>query len=360
MKNLVNKRILIISPEGWDHIPVSKHHYARTLATFNNTVYFLNPPSDLDQVQPAKGCENLLVVDYTTLRGINRLPRILRDAVNARIIKKINRLCNGGFDIIWTFDSFRFQNLRLWKASLNIYHVVDVHSAPLENQLSESADVLLSVSQLIYDRFANQTKILKAKINHGVAPYFFEASPVKQNGHVNQLKTGYIGNLDNWCLDRETLLRIVGENAGVDFHFIGPYKNDTPLVAALQKSANCYLLGKVASEKLPALFRDLDLFLMCYNGADKVVNSNHHKILEFLSTGKPAVINFTDEYKGADDLVVMADTNDQLPALFKQVCSDIKKYETPELIEKRKAFALSNSYKAQVLKIDKLIGSLKL
>ena len=359
MKNLVNKRILIISPEGWDHIPVSKHHYARTLTTFNNTVYFLNPPSGRDQLQPAKGCEKLMVVDYTTLRGINRLPRLLRDVVNARIIKKIKRLCNGDFDIIWTFDSFRFQNLRLWKAPLNVYHVVDVHSAPLESQISESADVLLTVSQLIYDRFAHQTNILKAKINHGLAPYFFDAPPVEQNGHASHLKAGFIGNLDNWCIDKETLLRIVAENPEVDFHFIGPYKKETTLVSTLQKLTNCHLIGRVESEKLPELFRGLDLFLMCYNGADKVVNSNHHKILEFLSTGKPAVINFTDEYKGSDDLVVMADTNDQLPGLFKHVCSEFKKYATPGLIEKRKAFAQSNAYEAQVRKIDKLIGSLK-
>src|SRR5687768_3938179 len=103
MKNLVNKRILIISPERWDHIPVSKHHYARTLATYDNTVYFLNPPSDRNLLQPAKGCENLMVVDYTTIRGINRLPRRLRDAVNSRIIKQIKTLCNGDFDVIWTF-----------------------------------------------------------------------------------------------------------------------------------------------------------------------------------------------------------------------------------------------------------------
>jgi glycosyltransferase involved in cell wall biosynthesis len=359
MKNLVNKRILIISPEGWDHIPVSKHHYARTLAAHNNTVYFLNPPSDRNLLQPAKGCENLMVVEYTTLRGINRLPRMLRDGVNSRIVKQIKTLCNGAFDVVWTFDSFRFQNLRLWEASLNVYHVVDVHSSPLEHQLAGSADVVLTVSQLIYDRFVNRTNTLKAKINHGLASYFFDAPPGEHNGNRNQLKAGYVGNLDNWCLDKQTLLRIVAENPDVDFHFIGPFKEEAPLVTTLQKLRNCYLVGRVESEKLPELFRGMDLFLMCYNGADKVVNSNHHKILEFLSTGKPAVINFTDEYKDTDDLVVMADTNDQLPALFKQVRSDIKKYSTPDMMAKRRAFAQSNSYEAQLLKIDNLVESLK-
>jgi hypothetical protein len=357
MNNLVNKRILIISPEPWDHIPVSKHHYARALAAGRNTVYFLNPPSGRNKVQAVLGCENLMAVDYTTLRGINMLPRMARDLLNGRNIKKIIRLCKGGFDVIWTFDAFRFQNLYLWNAPLNLYHVVDVHSAPLENQLCESADILLTVSQLILDRFATQTMI-KAKINHGLAPYFLDTKKLcNQNGQGSPLRAGYVGNLDNWCLDRETLLNIVMQNPDIEFHFIGPYKKGSPLVMTLQKFNNCFLVGRVESEQLPELFGKMDLFLMCYNGADKNVNSNHHKILEFLSTGKPAVINYTDEYSGTHDLVVMAETNDQLPSLFKSVCGDLKKYSTPEMARKRKYFAESNSYTAQLLKIDGLIDS---
>ncbi len=36
--------ILLISPEPWDAHAVSKHHYARTLASQGHRVLFLDPP----------------------------------------------------------------------------------------------------------------------------------------------------------------------------------------------------------------------------------------------------------------------------------------------------------------------------
>lgn len=41
-----NKTILIISPEPWGKMMISKHHYALELAKLGNEVYFLNPPNN--------------------------------------------------------------------------------------------------------------------------------------------------------------------------------------------------------------------------------------------------------------------------------------------------------------------------
>lgn len=97
---------------------------------------------------------------------------------------------------------------------------------------------------------------------------------------------------------------------------------------------------------------------MCYDGANKTTNSNHHKILEFLSTGKPVVINYTDEYKDKRDLVAMSDANEELPGLFRSVCGNLDAFQTPELSARRIEYARSNSYPSQVEKIDTLIDSL--
>jgi hypothetical protein len=102
----------------------------------------------------------------------------------------------------------------------------------------------------------------------------------------------------------------------------------------------------------------MDLFLMCYQGADTVVNSNHHKIIEFLSTGKPAVINFTDDYKDKRDLVIMSDKNEELPRLFRQVSNNLSAYSQPQMVSRRKEFASENSYWSQVRRIDSLIEPL--
>jgi len=46
MKTITHKTILLISPQSWGNMFVSKHHYALELARAGNTVYFLNPPEE--------------------------------------------------------------------------------------------------------------------------------------------------------------------------------------------------------------------------------------------------------------------------------------------------------------------------
>ncbi len=41
---LNDKTILIISPQEWGKMLLSKHHYALELAKAGNIFYFLNPP----------------------------------------------------------------------------------------------------------------------------------------------------------------------------------------------------------------------------------------------------------------------------------------------------------------------------
>ncbi|MBI3233839.1 MAG: glycosyltransferase [Bacteroidetes bacterium] len=294
MNFLVNKNILIISPEAWTHLSVSKHHYAKVLAENGNRVYFLNPPSNYARIEEDQICKDIFVVDYISLPGVNRLPSFFRNYLNRHKIKSIRNLCNVSFDIVWSFDAFRFQNLKLFNCQFTIYHAVDIHVSNLEGELAQSCDLILAVSQRILDRFESYDKP-KKKINHGLASYFFEpqgeAPLAKNTFHI-----GYVGNLDNWCIDIGTLLTIVSVNPEVNFTFIGPYKDDSVLASSLKSKHNCTLLGRVSAEKLPEYFEQFHFFLMCYNGEEVDVNSNHHKILEYLTTGKPVVMNYTDEF----------------------------------------------------------------
>ena len=89
-----DKRILIISPEPWDHIPVSKHHYARKLAKLGNRVYFLNPPGQQNSLREDGG---VVVVDYKTIRGVNRMTSFFRTLCTKILINKIEKQCGGEF-----------------------------------------------------------------------------------------------------------------------------------------------------------------------------------------------------------------------------------------------------------------------
>jgi glycosyltransferase involved in cell wall biosynthesis len=354
MPYLNNKEVLIISPENWDHIPVSKHHYARVLAANNNKVYFLNPPSKENKITRDETYPGVLVIDYRTIPGLNRLPSLLRNTLNRYLIRRIKKLCQSTFDVVWSFDPFRFQDLSLFGPAYKIYHAVDVHIAPLEHELAKSSNMILAVSQKILDRF-DDFPVLKRKINHGLSDHFLNIVPAPVHGGDKPIRVGYVGNLDNWCIDVPTLLTIVRQAAQVEFNFIGPHHNGSPLAAELKKLTNCKLHGKVNSEKLPAMFSEYDLFLMCYRGDERDVNSNHHKILEYLATGKPVVINYTDEYKHHRDIVEMAIDNSELPGLFTKVINNRNVYSTRELETKRRQFAFANAYQQHVSNIGDMI-----
>lgn len=357
--NFLNKkRILVISPEPWDHIPVSKHHYSRELANLNNEVYFLNPPSQISKVTLAPDNKKIKVIDYRGIPGLNHLPSSLRNFLNKMLLSRIFRLAGGEFDVVWTFDPFRFQEMNLFGASKKIYHAVDIHRSPMEEQLVKSCHIILAVSDMILERFNYVNKPV-IKVNHGLAEHFL--SEIKKEstfGQNKKLKVGYVGNLDNWCLDRSTLLTIVNSHPMVDFYFIGPFKKDSGLGSKLKKTTNALLIGKVPSSTLPKYLNECDLFLMCYDGSNREVNSNHHKIIEYLATGKPVIMNYTDEYRDKRDMVVMADNNSELPSLFNQVIQQIEAFNGIEVRAKRIAFAESNSYRNHVIYIDKILAKI--
>src|SRR5690606_6788212 len=102
MEYLNNKNILLISPEPWSHIFVSKHHYAIELAKRGNYVYFLNPPADVGNVVIDKtNISNVFVVNYQErIKGKRFLPRLLRKWFDVKLYRLIEKVSNCKFDIV--------------------------------------------------------------------------------------------------------------------------------------------------------------------------------------------------------------------------------------------------------------------
>jgi len=116
-----NKIILIISPEAWGTNFVSKHHYANYLSK-NNTVYFLNPvfsskinPFGKINIEVENIKENLVKVNYQNLLPkLNKFPKFIQNYIFKRQAKQIQKKLNiSKFDIVWSFDPFRFWNQKI-------------------------------------------------------------------------------------------------------------------------------------------------------------------------------------------------------------------------------------------------------
>lgn len=360
----VNKNILIISPERWGVNRVSKHNYAIALAR-NNRVYFLNPPSKVRGIIAVpSGHENITVLDYkSTFMGLNRLLFIqpLFTILSRFEINRLQKFC-GPFDIVWSFDPFRFQNLSLFGAGLSIFHCVDFVNTHLDLFCAKTADIVLSVAQPILDKYQPLNRITHF-INHGVSPVYLKAK-VNSTRPSQRIKCGYVGNLLSFGIDHEMLIEIIRQNTEIEFCFIGPlessnlgkFKPQDVFIHQLKSFRHVTLLGQMTPEEIAEKIQSFDLFLICYH-AEKMgpIVSNNHKLLEYLSTGKVVVSNRISTYDLlAPPLFEMVKQRDDLPIRFQEVIKNLVDFNRDDLRESRIQYAQSNSYENQLHKIELL------
>ncbi|MBH30610.1 MAG: glycosyl transferase family 1 [Candidatus Marinimicrobia bacterium] len=366
---LSDKVILILSPESWGDNHVSKHHYALELAKRNNKVYFLNPTQVQvgDQIDVIS--DGLFVINYKLkIRGLNRLPLSFRKTFQNHYAKKLMKIIKHNIDILWSFEPYSFQYSSIFGSPLAIYHPVDIHKTKVEKEIGKLSHVIFGSSDRILNRFSEFDKP-KLKVNHGLSDNFLNPTKLKKSFIVNPDKKniGLIGNLHYPFLDCDTLSYIIKNNSQVDFYFIGPFGssnlsnslNNKEFVEFLNSVSNVYLLGSKPSKDLPSYLFELDLFLICYTG-DKNIDemANPHKMLEYLSTGKPIVSHYIDEYRQYKDLICMANDNKDLPDLFSLVINNLDDYYLSHLVYKRQNIAQNNTYSLQIDRIEKFLFNL--
>lgn len=372
MPNLEQKVIYILSPEAWGVAFVSKHHYAVELANRGNTVFFINPASSQKRktiVEPISAYKNIFTVTYSpSLRGLNSLPNFLRTVLSRFDAKKIMKACGRKPDIVWSFSPYRFQNLKVFGAPTSIYHPVDIHQAKnLEQVCLKNADIVFVISDAIMKTFGPQPQPMY-QINHGLSKHFLEKKQhpeIDFHPNPNSTNVGFVGNLNKWDMDRDTIKQVLLENPNVQFYFIGSYKKSnlasvenesTAYWEDLAKKDNIHLLGPKPSIEVSSYLEKMDLFILCSQTKDDPVRvSNSHKLLEYLSTGKVVVSHYVDQYKEENDLLEMVEDNNDYPHLFKKVVDNLEYYNNDERQQLRKDFAAKNTYEAHIQTIEQLL-----
>lgn len=381
IKYLKNKTILIISPQPWGNLYVSKYHYAIELAK-HNIVYFLSPITSKKSkglcinITPIEGIKNLNIIEHHLFFSFHikfhfrKFFRILMRIQSRRIIKKINNR----IDIVWSFDLGNYFPFDFFNESeLKIFHPVD---EPLNNDAIDSAknsDIIFSVTNEILEKY-NHLSIPKHFVNHGVSESFLQLVGVNKKVDSKPIHVGLSGNLRRKDIDRETLLKIVDMHKDLIFDFWGEYKSSVfsfqkenvetdNFIEKLQSYPNVKFQGILGPKKLAEAYQNTDIFLICYDVVrDQSKGTNYHKILEFLSTGKVIVSNNVTTYCNLPNLVNMInerDNNNNLPDLFNKVVIDLQKYNTVALQQERIAFAKECSYEKNLLKIDRIINQLQ-
>lgn len=382
---LSKKIILILSPQSWGNMLLSKHHYAIELAKRGNEVYFLNPPDnaywDLKSrknritIHSSPLHANLFLIDQKLFFPYNLKfhSRRLYNILIKKQIRDILQVIEPPVDIIWSFDLGNHFPLSYFdKRKYKVFHPVDEPGDKNAILAGSGANILFSVTKEIMEKYKS-FGIPFYFINHGLADEFIlqENTVLFQNNRIN---IGMSGNLLRPDLDRKILLQIIRENPDLVFHFFGSYfAGQSNLAAAIDKEAetfietlkafgNIALHGVLKTSELALALNRMDALLICYDmRMDQSKGTNYHKVMEYLSTGKVTISNNITTYSGYPGLIRMTaerTDNEMLPALFKETISNLEKWNSEALVNERKSFARNNTYQKQLDRIDQHIMDL--
>lgn len=375
---LTNKKILIISPQPFEGLYVSKQHYAIELARRGNTIYFLEPSlsqgKEFIQIEMLAECPSIKIIRYKAFFSLNLRfhLRFLFDWLMQLQVKKILKNINEELDIVWSFDTNLYASLSWFGAKVRVYHVVDPVKFKHQQLLGTSADIILGVSERILRSFP-EVNVPKHFINHGItgayhqlARDFLESGVPQKSDQV--VRVGYIGNLLRGPFNYPVFQKIISNHPSLQFHFWGSDQisgdssaESIAFVRFLKEHTNVFLHGLKKPAELVNSLRTMDAFLLAYKFIEgESDQSNSHKILEYLSTGKVVISSFVETYKGMDPLICMTEENkdDALPALFNKVINELNFYNNLSQQEKRIKLALANDYNTHINKIENLIKNL--
>lgn len=373
--SLTNKKILIISPQAWGRMLISKHHYATELALRGNEVYFLNPPNkDLSQnfIVDIGEIDNLFIVHHKLNFSYKlkfKLPSVFYWLMKKHISKMLSFI-NKDFDIIWSFDlghvyPFEYFN----KNSIKIFHPVDEPNKSLGLNAEKNCDIIFSTTPEILNKFSN-INVPKYFINHGLKKEFLLTQKVTKDNNI--IRVGFSGNLLRSDIDRNILIEIIENNPNIEFNLWGSYNilqsnisGDSNIetihfIKKIKSFKNTILYGVKSTTELAEEYKKMDAFLICYKViTNKFIGENYHKTLEFMSTGKVIISHNFSTYRNKPNLVQMnpdSIDNSILPNLFNSIINNLDVYNKEEFEKERVEFAKKNTYSLQIERIEKALN----
>lgn len=354
---LINKTIIIISPEPWSHIHVSKHHFAKRLLERGNKVCFLNPPTTSWTLREVN---RLLVVNYPKFpRGLRFYPPLIQRYFMKKYFSNIEDLIGQKIDVVWTFDNSVFFDLSFLDDSVTkICHIVDLNQDFQLKKAAITSDICLGTSRYIVEKLKRYNS-KSFFLHHGVQDNLNHLDEIVLPGK-NKVKALYIGNLSMKYLDWEVLFKAAKFSQHVDVVLIGPNAeeldpkiNETHVfkqkVLCLE---NVYTLPRIGSDDIMNYMVSSDFLLVAYREKHHVDQSNPHKMMEYLKSGKPILCTYTEEYAGLRDVIFMTQENDNWPKAFADMVDNLSYWNDSRRVERRISFAQQHTYEEQIIKVE--------
>jgi hypothetical protein len=309
-------RVLVISPQHWGTMRVTKHHYAIELAKLGHEVIFLEPTE-----ANWNWTKSSFILRQSDASGVRLLNQQLNIPYNLKFhakglydwfvkihIRKLEKIV-GPFDLVWSFDLTNAMPLKFFsESSKKIFFAADWPQVSDAVKAVEGASLLVSVAQEILNEYPNNSQMKKLLIDHGVADIFIEEGKKPFVKTDDKIRIGMSGNFLRPEINRATLLEIVYSNPDFLFELFGSYtlsnlgcemdNNTSEFLNKLSGTSNVILHGMLETKQLAKELRRMDAFLICYDvQKDQSKGTNYHKVMEFLCYGKIIISNQVSAYK---------------------------------------------------------------
>lgn len=353
---LENKRILLISPEPWEGIHMSKHHLAQALVARGNTVVFLNPPKADVQAVSVASSSGMLVATYRHwFKGINRMPRFVHMGYYRWLIAQVATKAGGPFDMLWCFDTSRMQ----WfpeGMGYKLLHLADYNILHQGMGLVRTADLVLATGEVVKEHVEDLTGVPVVNVGHGLDERWCKNAEQLHLKNTHPPRTVvYAGQLAMHYHDWEAWSDIATAHPELSFKLIGPFDERLaePAFHNLRKLPNVQFIGPLCKDELIPEVRAADILFFGFRSATLAKErANPHKVLEYLSTGNVIVGSYTMEYADRPRLLSMAEKGASLLDTFNDTIARYHELNSPEARAYRIAFAQRHT-------LDHLLGRIQ-
>ncbi len=354
--------ILVISPEPWKGLHMSKHHVSQGLVARGNRVVFWERPTPTTKALELEGDGPLRVVRQPHwFKGVNRLPAAVNRWYYGRQVRAIERAAGVRFDIIWCFDTSRMQ----WFPHgpwYRLLHLVDYDILYQGHGLMRSADLVITTADIISKRaleIAPQAAV--HKVGHALdRRWTIGAEALVAPRSATPRTVVYAGQFYNTYIDWPALLAVATQHPGLHFTYVGNLDPDFPDDAfqQLRREPNVVFTGLVTKDELVPIVREADILLFSFMTDKRMLErANPHKVLEYLSTGNVIMGSWTLEYEPHQHLLMMARDREDFVATFHRTVERFAELNTAERRAERIAFAGERTMDRLLERVSGLIGA---
>lgn len=374
---LTERDVVIVSPQPWSDIWVSKHWIASRLAR-RNRVLFVEPPfwfrgslsrpgslirnSRAFLGRTRKISDNLQV--FKPVIWPFRVGPSLADQLRATV----KRL---GFqnEIVINFTT-NCELVSKIDASVRAYYAVDPFPDDAERKICERSDLLIGVSDQYRKKFESYG--LEKPIS--VIPHGYDLTFANEVQRTNLIAEemrsfkrpvfGFVGSVHDTYVDTNRLCYLANRFPDASFVLIGPYRNN-PLGPDLSRQnlnrlrghSNISLLGPRPFASLLSYVNAFDVCLVLMdtkNGQEKSNTRNRtlFKWLLYISLGKPVVSPRLNDATDYHSIAYFADTDEDFAMCLQEALREVP--GDPRIAE-RLAYASRFDFEIVLDRLSKLI-----